>query len=309
MPTPLEKWSETQFSAGNSARRVYTVSGVANELEACNAVPYQKGSTHPLDSRLVAAAPRVQRVITPASLYEVAVDWSIFRLASNQPPTTTENLLALPPKERFYPGNTTTVQDIDADDMPILNSAGDRFDHGFPVEEATLFLKVWRWESTYDVRKAVAFQNKLNADNFNTRTAGMINAEHARVVTITPEAEDETAGLVYVCYEFQLYDEVPDYRIPDMGHHGYSGTAKTYGVFVNSARKRYSGPLRLNGMGAPIETQVGILVENGTASPAEPILSPTPRPQLWPQSITHGAVFLRYKKYKRMPFSGLELFR
>lgn len=157
-----ENWDATKYKRNDSAYKEYLVTGVANEHEAVQAVPYQKDSTHNFDSRLYAEEPEIVERPGPLT-FVVGVNFSIPSPAS-QPgisPVDTR------PRIKWFPTVEAGPTDIDAVGNAIRNAAGDlpsSLPIGFMAYGTLEFRRV---ESSYDPSFALGFMNTINADSFS----------------------------------------------------------------------------------------------------------------------------------------------
>ena len=174
-----ERWIDRRFQKGQSATRAFDVTGVASQLDAGNAVGIAARAPHPSDDRLKAEQPDVTNPGGP-NIYRVVVQYTRNGASLN----TTENPLDDPPRIRWSQGSCTEQVDVDAEGNALLNSALDPIDPPLTRDFGTLFLTVTRNESTYDVGRALAFQNKCNEDAFPIFGAGTVESGQIRVVSI-----------------------------------------------------------------------------------------------------------------------------
>jgi hypothetical protein len=301
------KVSESRFVFGESAYRVYEVTGVDNELAALSACQYQQGTSHPSDSRIIARIPEVT-TLAGKTLYRVAVTWYRPKALSSTPTNLGTRL-----RPRWTTGNASEQVDIDAFGYPIVNSAGDRCEPSPTLTITTLHLKIFQWESTFDPIKAMTYQNYVNDNAFvikdeKLRNVGTVEPGQVLCESISEAQYDEKNDLVLVEYSFELRKEGFDYRILDAGYNGWwqDGAVRSSGKFCNSKGELHSGAVRLDGTGKPMEKEMKVRSTGAKAETPMSWLFAGSDIVLWPRK-KDGAFFLRYFKYPSISFAGLDL--
>jgi hypothetical protein len=302
------KVSDTKFVMGESAYRVYEVTGVANEVEALSACPYQQNSSHPSDGRLRARVPEVT-TLAGKTLYRIAVTW--FRPKSTSP---TGSKLDTRQKLVWITGIAGEQTDIDAKGHPLLNSAGDAFASLPSHNVNTLHLVITRWESTFNPVVAMIYQNYCNEDQFTIfdhrgTSIGTVEPGQILCTGITEEGYDEAENIFRIAYKFELKEEGFDYRIMDQGFHGWwqDGGTRRKGKLCDKKGHLYSTQQLLRGDGTPVLDDVKVLGSDSATDARVPVDAPALGYLLehWPNST--NVVFLRYPRYPRKSFAGLGL--
>ena len=309
-----EKWTGRQFVPGERARRVLQVSGVANESAARGAVGVGINTTWPQDNRLYARTPQVERV--GLDLYEVTVDYRTLATGTVPPPDP-DNPLSMLPTFRWSQGNSTEEVAVDANDKPILNSAGYPFENRSAREFGTLHLTIVRNESNYDGLLALEYQNTVNSDAVIIARAGTFLPLVLRCVAIQPVTEyNVLTPWLPIQYDFEFIPRrTPlelsgavsphDYRDVDSGFGGWysDGGTTERGRFVDGEGEDISEAVLLNGQGKPVFTEN---VKVGDTR-AQPVANPNV-PSGATMEASGDAFVLRRQKYPRKPFSALGLF-
>jgi hypothetical protein len=310
------KVSESRFVSGESAYRVYEVTGVANELEALSACQYQQGTSHPSDSRLLARVPEVT-TLAGKTLYRVAVTWYRPKGTTTPPGTTKLGTRTM----EWDIGNTTEPIDIAANGEAILNSAGSRFEPPPSSTITTMHLNVSRWESTFDPIKAMIYSNKVNIDQFSIfdhrgTMIGTVEPGQIKCDSITEAGYDEAEDIFRVRYTFELRELGFDHRILDTGNYGWFGNPAQEGKFI-AADGEVLTNVRLDGTGKPMDSRIKVRQSKTDIVGATPVARPARTPQLWPMFSPNSdgsgaanlgdATYLFYQRYARLSFHGLDL--
>jgi hypothetical protein len=316
MALVTENWSDRFYARGLRARRGWIVTpeggDVSNEDEAWAAVgaDAEPGAQFPQDSRLrILEQPAVTRERGALTFHVVAE----YRPGDTTPVSGDEKLTRKP-RFLWRSGNVTEPVDIDADDVPILNSAGQPFGNELYRTFGTRFLTITRWFTDYDVQMAVEYENAANSDTVTLPKTGGLTVDPGQMLchTIEPTHEyDEDTDLVQVAFSFELRrGNVQDadgrwdgfkFRVADRGYGGwYDDSGLKPGNFINAQGERVSEPVLLDGTGKPIDA--GFKVEGNKTPASYQTLAD------YLVEDTGTAVFLKYYKTRFLPFSALGIF-
>jgi len=309
MPVSVkENWSGRSYSQRTmTARREFTVSGVVDDLQAISAVPeLARNVSFPQDARLLSEGAEVTRWEGPRFAV-VTADFSIPQSGSgseHEPPPET-NKLDEPPRISWQQSESSEPVDKDADGYPILYS------NWVPVSPEVHRIvcnerfTVKLWESSYDRSKATNYRGKINSDAVTLWDWGTAQPGTLLLVSYLPASElrpDDTP--VEVVYTFEI-DELTSHkwRLLDQGFEGISGISadgkpQTKPIW-NASNKEVTQPALLDGTGIPMNSAFTL---EGTAGVSRVGLAGVE------VEVGNDAVWLRYKKYKSMPFSGLGVF-
>jgi hypothetical protein len=303
-----EEWSPRQLVQNDKdwkATRVLMVLGVTDEMSALAAVD-PVNAAHPLNSLLAVKTRTAER--PGFNLFKVTLGYAIPPDASKFPDKS--NPLADPPRFMWDPGNISEPIDRDIYGNPILNSAGDAFSRDASSDFGTLFLRVTRNQPFYDVKLHLLYQNRLNSDAFVIPLAGTVGPGQCRCVHIKPKGE-YTLGAQYVAVEtlFELRagtGQDPDgiydgfsIRLLDNGTRSFDVNQKK-GELFDTQRTRVSQPVLLDGAGKPLDASSFTVY--GTD---QPHANPAKLPDGVFTEKTDSAVFLKYRRFKPLPFSPL----
>lgn len=327
MPVEVsERWhDETLHKDADSqqwtAVRAFDVVGVlSTELAGqASGPPYggvpRIGERHPRTPSL--AARKVDPVRAGFGLYKVTVNYSIGTFSGEEDP------LKQPPKLKWDIGSESLPVDHDPDGNPILNSALDAFDPPQSREFTTIFLTVTRNEPYFDLTKALNFSNRVNSSAFNIKGAGIVAPGQILCRSIKPNSEYiEGVRFVPICYEFELRpgkmadsDGMWDgfkYRLLDQGVRAFYDDKNKGRIYDADQRLAFpqvatTSDIRLDGMGGIYKVALfsgPFVLSNGSASAS--VSQPGP-PKGAIIETTDNAVFLKYKKFLTIDFSGLNL--
>lgn len=306
-----ENWSDRLYQRGIRGRRGWVVTQVADEDAARAAVgsDAELGTAFPQDSRLkILTQPEVSNWKGPAAYHVVAN----FDRADNQPTPTDDDRLAKKPRYRWRSATVTEAADVDAQGIPLLNSAYAPFDQQPTRTFGTRFLTITVWHTDYDVALAAEYENSCNADEITLPRTGGKKVEPGQMLCHSIEPTHDYDGdteFVQVAYTFELrrgnLKEVDGYwdpfkfRIPDRGYTGwYDDSGLKSGTFINSAKQRVAEPVLLDGTGKPIDTSFKI---EGDKTPTS-FQVDTP---FVIEDTGYDAVMLKYYKFPFKPFTAL----
>jgi hypothetical protein len=220
-----------------------------------------------------------------------------------------------PPKIRPHNGNFTAPVDVDANGIPILNSAGDPFDRPPEGTFYTTFIEVRRNQPFYDLAIAVQYAGKINSDNVTIPGVGTLLPGQMLCHGIEPTSEYSNGDpYVNVATKLELAagveqdgDKLWDgfkYRILDAGYNGWyddSGTLKPGPFWTTTpVAGPSSSPVLLDGTGKP---------RNANFKIGEQRKTPVTFPSQVPPSLTDtgSAVFIKYARHKAVPFAPLRI--
>lgn len=317
-----ERWSDEKLhkdykSTAWTGIRAFDVLGVADAQAAAIASgsPYgaipRIGQQHPRTSSMAVHSVDPER--TGFNLFKVTVNYAVGTFDGQEDP------LLQKPKLKWGIGSESLPVDHDADGNPLLNSALDAFDPPPSAEFTTIFLSITRNEPYFDVAKALAYSNRINANAFTIKGAGVVDSGQILCRSIQPTGEYiEGVRFVPVCYDFELRSGLKQdsdglwdgfkYRILDQGLRAFYDTslppARIYDP-DQPARLKAATPVttdvRLNGYGATFD---GAYTVTANFSPST---GKTKSPKGSIIDVADSAVFLKYKRIKTIDFSGLSL--
>lgn len=304
MPLVTEIWSERAYTPATSATQAFLVSDVPDALTAIGLCPVAENSTFLLDTRIRAGKPETSTPNSPR-LYVVRFNFAPPSSGSTGGGTTSD--LNKPPQ--YHPQITLSTEDVDLDidKNPIVTSALNSFSRPQKKRFPSCRYIYRRFESSFDGARAIAYTGTVNIDQFNMPGFGFVAPGQAFCEGITvAQAFDRTAQSILVQYAFELRADGFKTRILDEDSRGWSypggtaGTDAVPGPFKTLASDTINKPIRLNGFGGPYDANVykveGAVAGNLASKPAG-------------AETENGnkAVYLKYKLYKEMPFSGLTL--
>lgn len=302
MPLVTEKWSERTYTPATSARQVFLVGEVSDAATAISLCPVAENSTFSLDNRIRAGKPNTS---SPDSPRVFLVEFNFAPPSSGTIGGGTAADLLKPPQ--YHPQISLSTEDVDLDinKNPIVSSARNSFSRPQKKRFPSVRYVYKRYESAFDGARAIAYTGTTNNDTFSMPGFGTVAAGQAFCEGITvAQAYDRTAQAILVQYAFELREDGFRTRILDEDTRGWSypTTTATPGPFTALDGTPISRPIRLNGFGGPYDAsiyKVGSTVAGSLAAPpagAELETGPSSK-----------AVFLRYRIYREMPFSGLTL--
>lgn len=307
-----ERWRDREFARGRFARRVFDITGVADEAEAEDALQTYKGvqvgSGFPLDTSC-----RIQ----PGGITIKRDGLRVYVATCNYETTTIESASEslLEQKWRVLPDINAIDEPVEVDrhNRPVANSFGDPFDgqQTAPVDEIRIVM--WRYESTYELSKHLAYARKYNSDSVVLPKIGVAAPEELLCESIRLKDEiSADADVVAVEYAFRarprLVASSGTYhgfhrRIMDVGMRG--ANADSYGAPITYKEGSQKGepvtiPVRLDGNGRPLDSDAYDV--DGKTPQAASLVDPPPL------DVTSDAVFLLFD-FTRGPiaFSGLNI--
>lgn len=309
MAIVTENWSDRSYSR-TRATKGYVVTGVANESEAEAAVPYQKGSSHPLNATLIAESPEADSQRGPNAFHVVVT------FTTDAEPNVVEDPFTQTPEIDWDIGNELQQFDADVDGNPIVNSAGDPLDPPPAWDVGTIGCVIWKWKQSFNPVAALQFQNTIVAQTFSFFGMFTIDRGQGRCIAIRPagayKVEDTEKVRVGHYFEFRKGKE----GITNLsGHDGFWGRSRDQGrnSFIVGGDKRklcdnlgveVSVDQPLDGTGVPLVTAHRLYV-----NPLDPELAVTPNPspplnQVIEQ-VPGGDAYIRWKKFPYSTWTGI----
>jgi hypothetical protein len=182
----------------------------------------------------------------------------------------------LPPKISWSGVRRDEVVDVDEDDKPVVNSAGDPFDPPITRDASSPTMVVTRNERTYDDGIAVQYRQSVNEAEFFGHAPGTVKCADIRAES----ADSPSIGRYYVVtYEFELVDGSWQPEVLDLGLRQRNTTSGAREQIVIDGTPATS-PVLLDGQGQPLAAD----------------------------AVTGGAYFLlSFKTYKTRDFASLGL--
>lgn len=324
-----EKWSEYQFVRGKGGKRGFLHTGVANALEAeadlANQMGVAFGASHDLDASIGAEQPVIGTPRGP-NIYESTVNYvPKGRLV---PGGGGDDPLARPIRWLWRSAPRTESMDIDAQDRPIVNAAGQPFQSDFPRTFNGRILIARRWEVNYRSGVAEDFENTVNLSQITIPRVGTFAKGRLSLLSYEPEEEYTSASTdpVPCIYTFEVRaglkqdtDEIWDgfkFRIRNEGFMGWyqptdeEGEADgdpVLGDFVTAEGEPVSEPVLLDAAGMPIDETIKVMSTRGATE--DPVEWPDgPLDQNIIEETDSGVVFLKYRRCKVINYAPLGLF-
>jgi len=289
------KWSG-ESAAGDQATRVYTVVSTTNtdtavQIQNIAQIP-NVGNIHPSNFWLrVKERPRITRLAPYYWEVTVNYEWAFIAAADPDAPTPLDE----PTLVRFgFVGGDEPI-DVDADGLPIMNTAYDVFEPGISIPTNDWYVEMVRNEAVFNVSTALAYKDAVNSDTFLGMPAGTwkirgIEADQQKFgesliywrVTYTFDGRAEQAASTRA----QHFAVAPTYtpvattppwhrRVRNVGMNGYLASG-LYGRIVDDTGSPVPSPVPLNIAGSP---------DLSTSDP----------------------LFLSFQVYKEVPFAPLGL--
>lgn len=306
MATVTRQWSSEELAPGESAAYVFEVLGAATAREAigANGVP-GRGSWHPEDRLLIAKQPNAQRK-SPNGADGAGGYWHVrvaYVLAESDEGKENENEdpLAKPATYRWRLGLQGEQFDRDIEGNPIVNSAREPFSTPPTADVMTLTLTVERNERAFNLNKAFFFHNAVNSDVWVVPGTGgqTVQPGQARCLSIQPTSEySRESAYVPIAYEIEFQADGFDIRILNQGPRAATGNANGASRILDSSQEPVTTDVLLNARGQPLKE--GYTVDGSAFSYLDP-------PAGAEIEETPDAVFLRYKRNPRRPFSQMGL--
>lgn len=289
--------------AGRRARRTFDVTGTDSPFTALAQpeIPVLN-DPHPSDSNL-----RVSRVGQPQRIgpqyFRVEAE---YRQGTQIGVGNDVDPISRLPVYQWNIGLATERFDRDVDGNPIVNSAGDPFGDGVEATVHSITLDVTRNEASFSPIESLNYTNKVNAGSWTV--AGVAVGEgQAKCLGIAPVNGYTLAdNYVSIRYSFEFREDGFLKRILDEGIHGLAeleaGTGiKKVSILVEGPDGQIPAPSPqlLNGKGVPLSDRV-VAADGMTFTDGETPAGAT-------VEATADAVFLKYKSYKAVDFTPLNL--
>lgn len=257
-----EKWTEYKFRPGDSASRVFWVTGVTDQNQALLHLSAQAGvyygSRLPLDNRLFVAAGAID-ISRKGVIYVMSVSYGVEGGFSYEPN---------PINEKWKCSQSEVERDEAADSTwngkPVVNSSAQPLEGGRSRRFTSTVISMSRYESSYNLGLALAYQDKINLDavtlpKFGTALPGQLIC---RKIKILDEFEADTDYL-RVGYTFEAR---PLIEYDDGMLHGFHDRRQDIATEMNVTgnikkpiRIKDSGefvaaPVAMNGYGIPLDS-------------------------------------------------------
>ena len=268
-----------------------------DEGRAIQAVGIKRGSTHPLDSTLVAAQPEANA--NGFGVWIVSVKWSLLGRGNKDPSGK--------PRISWRRSVSSEAFDRDPDGNPITNSAGDVFDPPPEDEVADRGFIIRRVEPFYDLDKAEEYENTVNDKGFTFLGRYTFKQGQVLCESIMPATDyDFDATSIEIEYAFWFRRDGWKRRIVDEGRRAfyYDDTDKTNkkAEIYGADGTQVSTPVLLDGGGSPLDDTLKIGKGKVDAVSAA---NPPAGAEVDRDSAT--MVFLKWKRKRETSFGGLEL--
>lgn len=305
-----ERWSAREFSRGSLARRVFDVTGVSDEAEALSALAsagVAVATGHPLDATLR---------IPPGGLVVRRDGVRVYVITANYEATTIgeqpPDLLAQKWRVSVKPVKIEDAVEKDREGRPLTNSFGDPFDQSMTKPGTELQITMWRWESTYEIAKHLAYAGKYNSDSVVLPKLG--TAAPGELLVDSIELAEEVGaddGAVPVQYNLRARPKIIassgtyhgfHRRIMDVGMRGANADGFAPITYKTGSNKgeAVTQPVRLDGNGQPLDS-TNFDVGGKAAVPAV-LTNPVPK------DVADDAVFLLFDLTEGpIAFAGLNI--
>jgi hypothetical protein len=245
--------------SGRTWRRQYTVKDPAG-LSEVSAVAALAGSSyaivassaHPEDSAALCSSidPEIN---ADRTLCTISVTWETPRFGGG---TTNPNPTARAPEVEWdYEGAMEPIFE-DTDGVPILNSAGERFDPLPEAERGELTLRYIRNEASINLTQIREYQNSVNSDTFTV--AGVAVPARVAKLTIRPGRKTEENGFTYYPIEYHFKFKADEWRVEllDVGlSEWFESTIEGVKIrrpILDEQGLEITSPIRLDGLGGAL---------------------------------------------------------
>ena len=311
MASASERWTPRRFTKGKdgswSAIREFDIIAAANDAAAFSS-PLDSsdlGTTtglvpvfnedHPANSFL--RVDNLELFLVGFGLYRLVVSYSTPTGGSSH--EDNDDPLSQPMRIRWRRQIQVEQFDQDADGNPIVNSARDAFTNPQSRDITQRVIEITRYEPFYDVAKAEIYENTANQGVWTI--AGFITVPEGTAKLNTYQPTDDytlTDEYVKVIYEIELRPDGFRSRHLDEGPRANATNAERVKCYTVAGEEL--DRVLLDGQGVPLDTGIrlgkGDLQREQLANPTGAIVE-----------STANAVFLRYKRYKLLNFTGLGL--
>lgn len=240
-----------------------------------------------------------------------------------------EDQLAVPLRYQVRNGVSGEPTDADVNGRALVNSAGEPFGSTVQTNISALFVDVTRNESTFDLQQAIAYTNKINADQFSLAGYPIYPGE-AYCVGIQPSGQYSLNDtFVEVVYSFELRERITlangqretafIHRLLDQGKRAWAiapkgdadGESTRLVEIANdnglSDPTPVTSDVLLDGFGQPLDKDSHRGIDEEWVDWVQPPEDPIPHAIRDKNANAPNAVFLLYEKHFKMNFSGLGL--
>lgn len=290
-------WDAFEHVPGERAHLQFIATGFDNSQQVRNALRVQKGNTFDGDVRLIAATPRIT---TPESPLVFVADIDFEPVAGGGTQSDDASNVKLPPRYKLVLGNTNEPIDQDIYGNPIVNSAMEPFSEQISRPIRTIHYVYRSWVTKFNGPLAMDYLNKINSDRVDLPGFGYIEPGQGLCSSIQMLDEiTRVSQAVEVEAQIEIRAGGFKTRILDKGNKAFYGDPAKLGPIFDANGNQISGDVRLNGRGAPFNTE--LKVGNATTSGMDQDRLP---PKVAKQ-ITQLAVYLKYDIYHTRPFKAL----
>lgn len=319
--TYTETWSGFSLDIGvteRSATRKFLIHGATNETDALTAthvstsapLPLTLNSIHPRQTSLYLRRYSAPSFIGPGTC-ELTLHYERGAAGGGE-----EDPLDEATKYSLRAATTTEPTDVDADGLPITNSASDAFSQTINTRIQSVIITATRNEATFDPAFVETYVNRVNSDSFSW-AGKTIGAGKALCTAITtPSGYTLDDSFVTVQYEFELRAPFPSgqssfkHRILDQGKRALAnfsaeGVSRLVEV-LDAESKPISSDVMLNGLGTVLD-KAGKRFEGYDQVDGPDWIDGPALPNADVVTSTTGAKFLLFKQYQEVPFAGLNL--
>ena len=249
--TKLDGFNGEDSNEGNSRDRLLFIEGETDESRIYSAVDDTTGATvpalgsaHPVFSGLVlkSRTPRWIRL----GLWEMGLRYGGI---STDGPTTpaTQGL-----RWKWEFGQTTENRDYDIYDKPLIDRAGFPIANGFPFTNSSLFLKVWRQETDFDVATAYTITRRVNKNRMSVFNRWWVEPGQMMLWTYAPD-EDQRFGMtaIRMMYIFEFREGLRPFqpKWPNAGFNNWANASED-GTICNGSGEPPPAPVNFTITGA-----------------------------------------------------------
>jgi hypothetical protein len=251
-----------------TGQRVWDVDSVTNEVDAIDAVvDAALGSGHPLSGLMT--------VSSNSANEERKGLWAVTANYTTIPPNNGTGGEFDAPEFDWEEGNETFQADTDIFGNPLVNSALDAYEGGYPRSIPTGFYVVTMDQPFFDAKQAASFRGVVFDDELVT-PYGTFDKLETRCISIRPkETLKHGQKKQKVIYRIEVrlkavWPEMPkemspfDISFVDQGAHGWANDGKAYDI-VSAVTPFDKRTARLNGDGTPFDSNESKLWNNKTA--------------------------------------------
>lgn len=302
-------WSaerSNKTSRGWQATRAWFVHGATSEGEARVAPPVtgsppiaQIGESHPESGVLKCESVEAARDKGPYT-WTVTAQYAIPETGGFSTP---DDPLTRPARFRVTWESISEPFAVDVDGIPIVNGSNMPFATDPYKEERILVATITRNEPFFPGQKSITFQDTCNQGGYTLAGVGSFAEGQGLFMPIEATSEYEAgAPYVEVQYTFKFRERGWRTRIQNVSTIGYAGGKP--GRFVNASGQPL-GEVLIHPRGLPIRTDVYVATDTSGTSASTPEPVPTnPVPLSYFEEGTN-CWFIRFKKFKLVPWAGL----